>query len=78
MKKIILYLIRFYQRLLPLRFFLKRIFFLPEHNCRFRPTCSSYAYQSILNYGIMRGGFKALLRFFRCNPFSKGGFDPVK
>lgn len=45
--------------------------------CRFRPTCSEYAYQAIEKYGLFKGGFKTIFRILRCHPFSKGGWDPV-
>jgi len=44
--------------------------------CKFRPTCSEYAYQSIEKYGVLKGGLKAIWRLLRCHPFSKGGWDP--
>ncbi|HPS20567.1 MAG TPA: membrane protein insertion efficiency factor YidD [Candidatus Omnitrophota bacterium] len=46
--------------------------------CKFVPTCSEYAVQAIDKYGIIRGGIRAAWRICRCNPFSKGGYDPVK
>ena len=46
-------------------------------SCRFYPTCSEYAVQAITKYGSLRGGAKAAWRILRCNPFNKGGFDPV-
>mgnify|MGYP001229685517 FL=1 len=45
--------------------------------CRFQPTCSEYGYQAIAKYGIIRGGAMAVWRVLRCNPFNKGGYDPV-
>ena len=45
--------------------------------CRFYPTCSDYAYEAIARYGLIRGGGMATWRLLRCNPFCKGGFDPV-
>ena len=45
--------------------------------CRYHPTCSSYAVTAISRFGALRGGFLALWRLLRCNPFSKGGFDEV-
>lgn len=50
----------------------------PHGFCRFYPTCSDYAIQAIEKYGIIRGGFKASWRVLRCNPFNKGGNDPLK
>ena len=46
--------------------------------CRFSPTCSEYAYDAVSKYGVFRGLFLAAGRILRCNPFSKGGFDPVR
>jgi putative membrane protein insertion efficiency factor len=45
--------------------------------CRFEPTCSEYARQSIRAHGPFRGGYLAAHRICRCHPFSSGGFDPV-
>jgi hypothetical protein len=45
--------------------------------CRFHPTCSEYAYEAVEKYGIIKGGRLAVWRVLRCNPFSKGGWDPV-
>jgi len=50
----------------------------PDGFCRYHPTCSVYGYQAIEKYGVLRGGFKAVWRIVRCNPWSKGGNDPVK
>jgi len=47
-------------------------------SCRFSPTCSQYASEAIARYGAMRGSVLALRRLLRCNPFSAGGYDPVK
>ena len=45
--------------------------------CRFLPTCSEYAAQAIVRYGVWHGVALAFRRILRCNPFSSGGFDPV-
>ena len=69
MKKVFLALIRFYQSAVSPYF---------PARCRFRPTCSAYAYQAICKYGAMKGGWLALKRLLRCHPFYKGNyFDPV-
>ncbi|MBR2521281.1 MAG: membrane protein insertion efficiency factor YidD [Oscillospiraceae bacterium] len=68
MKKIVLLLIRFYQ---------KNLSPLTPPSCRFRPTCSAYAAEAIEKYGVVKGGCLAVWRFLRCNPFCKGGYDPV-
>ena len=49
--------------------------FLPA--CRYVPTCSEYAMESIERYGVLRGGMKAAWRVLRCHPLAKGGVDPV-
>ena len=46
--------------------------------CRFTPTCSQYSQEAIKKYGLIYGGLKSLLRVMRCNPWSKGGYDPVR
>ncbi|MGI8788231.1 MAG: membrane protein insertion efficiency factor YidD [Pyrinomonadaceae bacterium] len=51
--------------------------FLPP-SCRFEPTCSEYARQAVEKYGAFRGTWLGVKRILRCQPFSKGGFDPVK
>jgi uncharacterized protein len=47
--------------------------FLPA--CRYTPTCSEYAMEAIANYGVVRGGAKAIWRLLRCHPLAKGGID---
>lgn len=69
MKKVLISLIRFYQR---------RISPYKKPCCRFYPTCSAYAIEAIEKKGLLRGGLMALWRILRCNPFCKGGFDPVE
>ena len=69
MKKLLLKMIRFYQ---------KHISSCTPPSCRFRPTCSAYAYEAITKYGALKGGWLALKRFLRCHPFSKHDYyDPV-
>jgi uncharacterized protein len=50
---------------------------LPPDTCRFYPTCSHYGYQAIYKYGVLKGGWLAVWRVLRCNPFNPGGIDPV-
>jgi putative membrane protein insertion efficiency factor len=45
--------------------------------CRYEPTCSHYAEQAIRRYGVVRGLALATWRVLRCNPWSRGGYDPV-
>ena len=45
--------------------------------CPYFPTCSEYGLTAVERYGAFKGGLMALLRIIRCNPFSKGGYDPV-
>lgn len=47
-------------------------------SCRYYPSCSEYAYEAIAKYGIIRGGLMAGWRVLRCNPFNRGGYDPVR
>lgn len=47
-------------------------------SCRFYPSCSEYGYEAIAKYGIIRGGLKTAWRILRCNPFNRGGYDPVR
>jgi hypothetical protein len=54
---------------------LKNIY--PQGFCRFNPSCSQYGLEAIEKYGIIRGGFKAAWRVIRCNPWNKGGNDPL-
>ena len=69
MRTVLLTLIRFYQSHISPAFPAK---------CRFRPTCSAYAYEAISKYGPAKGGLLALRRFLKCHPFYKGDiFDPV-
>lgn len=45
--------------------------------CRFQPTCSSYAIEALRVHGPFKGFYLAVFRILRCNPFCKGGYDPV-
>ena len=72
-----MFLILFYQKTFSLDHgFLKNLF--PFGFCRFKPSCSEYAYASIEKYGVIIGLIKSVWRILRCNPWSKGGHDPVK
>lgn len=68
MKSVALFLIRYYQTYIsPM---------MPPA-CRFYPTCSHYTYEAIEVHGFFKGGLMGAWRVLRCNPFSKGGYDPV-
>ena len=67
-KRIIIFLIKFYQY---------SISPLIGLNCRFVPTCSNYAIQSIEEKGLLKGAYLSLKRILRCHPFGGSGYDPV-
>ena len=48
------------------------------HHCKFYPTCSEYTKQAIKKYGALKGICLGSIRLLKCNPFSKGGYDPLK
>ena len=61
----------------PIRFYRKHISPHFPAVCRYRPSCSAYALGAIERFGIIRGTWLGMLRILRCNPFSRGGWDPV-
>ncbi|WP_423302517.1 membrane protein insertion efficiency factor YidD [Deferribacter thermophilus] len=69
LKKFLILLINLYQILLSPLF---------GRNCRYYPSCSQYAKEAIVKKGILKGLLLSGWRILRCNPFSKGGYDPVK
>ena len=69
MKLLFIYMISFYQKYLS---------FLLGKNCRFEPTCSQYAKESIEIHGAFIGGYYSLIRILKCGPWSAGGIDEVK
>ena len=72
MKRLIIKMILFYQKRISPVFYVKGI------RCKYYPTCSEYTRQAIEKYGVMKGSFLGIKRILKCNPFSKGGYDPVK
>lgn len=68
MKRVLLAMVKFY-----------RVAISPYRPscCRFYPTCSQYALEAIEKYGALKGGYLSLRRILHCNPFHKGGYDPV-
>lgn len=68
-KKLLIGMIRFYQMAIsPAK---------GGPTCKYYPTCSAYAIEAIQVHGPFKGGLLAIWRILRCNPFSKGGYDPV-
>lgn len=72
MRNIFVFLIDFYKK------HISPFFHHLGIECKYYPTCSEYTRQAILKYGVLKGGFLGLKRIFKCNPFSKGGYDPLK
>ena len=68
MKRILIALLRFYKR---------HISPLLPNACIYTPTCSEYAMEAIQKHGVIKGTGLAIWRLLRCNPFMKGGYDPV-
>ncbi len=64
--------------LLPIRGYQKLVSPLLGQHCKYHPSCSAYAVQAIQRFGILRGLVLAGWRLLRCNPWSRGGFDPVE
>jgi putative membrane protein insertion efficiency factor len=62
----------------PLRVYQRLISPALPRRCKYEPTCSAYAAEAIRTYGPLRGIVLAVWRLLRCNPFSHGGYDPVK
>ena len=72
MRKILVFIIELYQK------YMSPIFSFFKINCKFFPSCSEYTKQAILKYGSIKGSFLGIKRIIKCNPFSKGGYDPLK
>lgn len=68
MKKILILLIRFYKAAISPHM---------QKHCKYEPTCSTYGIQAIERFGAIKGLGLTIWRILRCNPFSKGGYDPV-
>ena len=72
MKTIALGLINFYKK------FISPILSFFGIHCKYYPTCSEYTKQAIEKYGVIKGCMLGTKRILKCNPFSKGGYDPLK
>ena len=72
MKNILIKIIEWYQKNISSYLEYKNI------RCKFYPTCSEYTKQAIEKYGAVKGIALGIKRILRCNPFSKGGYDPLK
>ena len=72
MKKILISIIKIYKKTL------SPIFESLGIKCKYYPTCSEYTKQAIEKYGALKGSFLGIKRILKCNPFSKGGYDPLK
>ena len=77
LSSLIIKIIKIYQKTLSFDHGILKGFY-PFGYCRFKPTCSEYAIAALEKYGLVRGGFKAAWRILRCNPWNKGGYDPLK
>lgn len=70
MRKIAIFLIRLYRK------YISGLF--GQSKCRFTPTCSEYAIEAFQKYNFFKAMILTIWRVLRCNPFSKGGHDPLK
>lgn len=68
MKTVLIYMIKFYRNCISP---------MTGPHCKFTPTCSQYGLEAIEKYGALKGSLLTIWRILRCNPFSKGGYDPV-
>lgn len=68
MKKLILALIRFYKAAISPH---------TKPSCKYIPSCSDYGLEAVERFGALKGSALTIWRILRCNPFSKGGYDPV-
>lgn len=77
MKKIILFIIKIYQKVFSLdQGFLSRVYY--KRICRFYPTCSQYTYEAVEKFGVSEGLWMGIKRISKCHPWNDGGYDPVE
>lgn len=72
MRKVVIFLIKLYKK------YISKMFHFFGFDCKFYPTCSDYTMQAVEKYGTIKGIFLGIKRILKCNPFSKGGYDPLK
>ena len=72
MKRIFIFLLNFYKK------YISPFFYALGVRCKYYPTCSEYMKQAIEKYGVIKGIYLGIKRLLKCNPFSKGGYDPLK
>ena len=72
MKKVLIKILKFYKNEI------SPFFSTIGVHCKYEPTCSEYMMQAIEKYGVFKGFLLGIKRFLKCNPFSKGGYDPLK
>ena len=72
MKKIMIFLLKVYKKTISPMISACGI------HCKYYPTCSEYTKQAIMKYGVLKGSIIGGKRILKCNPFSKGGYDPLK
>jgi len=77
MKKIIISSIKFYQKVDIFNLPAFKAIAVTNASCRYSPTCSDYMIDAIEEYGVLKGVLMGIRRIISCQPFSKGGFDPV-
>ncbi|MBE6700604.1 MAG: membrane protein insertion efficiency factor YidD [Ruminococcaceae bacterium] len=68
MRYVLIFFVKLYQK------FISPLF---PPTCRFTPTCSQYALEALTKYGAIKGLYLSIKRIIRCNPFCKGGYDPL-
>lgn len=71
MKRVFIFLLKSYQK------YISPFFKAIGVNCKYYPSCSEYMKQAIQKYGSFKGLYLGIKRILRCNPFSKGGYDPL-
>lgn len=72
MKRICIFLLKIYKKLI------SPMFYAIGVRCKYHPTCSEYMKQAIEKYGVSKGLFLGIKRLLKCNPFSRGGYDPLE